>query len=105
MSSDSDLPSPSPASTTTTSDEATSDEEPTRVAEAAAQAPRPSTTEALEALIGADALIWNDFRWPHPPLAWGDLLNVLDNEAFKIGVPKNDGQKDHLDGRDGMLEL
>ena len=57
--------------------------------------PQVGTTFALEGLIGSKAIIWNDFRWPHPPLAWGDLLNVLDNEAFKIGVPKTEGQKDH----------
>ena len=57
--------------------------------------PQAGTSFPLAGLIGSDAVIWNDFRWPHPPLAWGDLLNMLDNEAFNIGVPKNDGQKDH----------
>ena len=57
--------------------------------------PQAGTSFALEGLIGADALIWNDFRWPNPPLAWNDLLNVLDNEPFQIGVPKTDGQKDY----------
>ena len=63
-------------------------------AERAFVKPQVGTSFALEGLIGAEAIIWNDFRWPHPPLAWGDLLNVLDNEAFKVGVPKVDGQKD-----------
>lgn len=57
--------------------------------------PQVGTTFALAGLIGAKALVWNDFRWPHPPLAWGDLLNVLDNERFGVGVPKGDGQTDY----------
>ncbi len=40
------------------------------------------TSFALQGLIDAKAVIWNDFRWPHPPLAWGDLLNMLDNEPL-----------------------
>ena len=57
--------------------------------------PQVGTSFALQGLIGAKAVIWNDFRWPHPPLAWGDLLNMLDNEPFNVGVPKVDGQEDH----------
>ena len=60
--------------------------------------PQVHTTFALHGLIGAKAIIWNDFRWPHPPLAWGDMLNVLDNEAFNVGVPKVDGQEDSPTG-------
>ena len=57
--------------------------------------PQVHTTFALAGLIGAKAVIWNDFYWPHPPLAWGDLLNLLDNEGFGVGLPKGDGQTDH----------
>ena len=56
--------------------------------------PQVGTTFALQGLVGAKAAIWNDFRWPHPPLAWGDMLNILDNEPFNVGVPKVDGQTD-----------
>ena len=68
--------------------------------------PQKDTTFALEGLIGAKAVVWNDFRWPLPPLAWGDLLNLFDNEPFRIAVPKHDGQKDHhwnADGKDGVI--
>ena len=57
--------------------------------------PQSPTTFALAGLVGAKAVVWNDFYWPHPPLSWGDLLNVLDNEGFGIGVPKGDGQTDY----------
>ena len=60
--------------------------------------PQVHTTFALQGLIGAKAMVWNDFRWPHPPLAWGDMLNVLDNEPFNVGVPKVDGQEDSPTG-------
>jgi hypothetical protein len=56
--------------------------------------PQVGTTFALSGLIGAQAVIWNDMRWPHPPLAWNDLLNLFDNEPFKVGFPKVDGQTD-----------
>ena len=56
--------------------------------------PQVGTSFALQGLIGAKAVIWNDFRWPHPPLAWADMLNMLDNEPFNVGVPKVDGQTD-----------
>ena len=56
--------------------------------------PQVGTTFALQGMVGCKAVIWNDFRWPHPPLAWGDLLNVLDNEPFNIAVPKVDGKSD-----------
>ena len=57
--------------------------------------PQVGTTFILAGLIGAKVLVWNDFRWPHPPLAWGDLLNMLDNEGFGVGVPKGDGAQDY----------
>ena len=57
--------------------------------------PQVHTTFALQGVIGAKAIIWNDFRWPHPPLAWGDLLNLFDNEPFKVAVPKVDGGEDY----------
>ena len=57
--------------------------------------PQVGTTFALQGLIGAKAVIWNDFRWPHPPMAWGDILNMLDNEPFNVAVPKNEGS-DHV---------
>ena len=56
--------------------------------------PTAHTSFPLQGLVGAKAVIWNDFRWPLPPLAWGDLLNVLDNEGFRVGVPKGDGAQD-----------
>jgi hypothetical protein len=34
--------------------------------------PQVGTSFALQGMIGAEAVIWNDFRWPHPPLAWPD---------------------------------
>ena len=64
------------------------------------------TTFALEGLIGSQAVVWNDFRWPMHPLAWGDMLNLLDNEPFRVGVPKSDGQKDYhwnLHGKEGVI--
>ena len=70
--------------------------------------PQVATTFALQGLIGAQALIWNDFRWPHPPLAWGDLLNVLDNEPFYVAVPKVDGQSDYhwnAKGKEGVISV
>ena len=70
--------------------------------------PQVGTTFALQGLIGATAVIWNDFRWPHPPLAWGDLLNMLDNEPFNVGVPKVDGQTDfrlNVEGADGVIAV
>ena len=57
--------------------------------------PQVKTSFALQGLIGAQAVVWNDFRWPHPPSAWPDLLNLLDNEGFKVAVPKVDGQEDY----------
>ena len=62
--------------------------------------PQVGTSFALAGLIGAKAVIWNDFYWPHPPLSWGDLLNVLDNEPFGIGLPKGDGEQDYQWNRD-----
>ena len=56
--------------------------------------PQVGTAFALQGLIGSKAVIWNDFRRPHQPRAWADLLNMLDNEPFNIGVPKVDGQTD-----------
>ena len=56
--------------------------------------PQAHTTFPLFGLIGAKAVVWNEFRWPLPPLAWGDLLNLFDNEAFYLAVPKTDGQQD-----------
>ena len=59
----------------------------------------------MTGLIGAKAVIWNDFRWPHPPLGWGDLLNMLDNEPFNVGVPKTDGREDYhwnAEGKEGV---
>ena len=53
--------------------------------------PQVGTSFALQSLIGKKAVVWNDFRWPHPPLAWADMLNMLDNESFQIAVPKTDG--------------
>jgi len=70
--------------------------------------PQVSTTFALQGVIGAQALIWNDFRWPHPPLAWGDLLNLLDNEPFYVAVPKVDGQSDYhwnAEGKEGVISV
>ena len=70
--------------------------------------PQVSTTFALQGVIGAQALIWNDFRWPHPPLAWGDLLNLLDNEPFNVAVPKVDGQGDYhwnANGQEGVISV
>ena len=57
--------------------------------------PQKDTTFALEGLIGSQVVVWNDFRWPLPPLSWGDMLNMLDNEAFRVAVPKVDGAKDY----------
>ena len=68
---------------------------------AAFRKPQVGTSFALAGLVGAKALIWNDFYWPHPPLSWGDLLNVLDNEGFGVGVPKGDGQADYPWNREG----
>ena len=56
--------------------------------------PQVGTTFALSNLLGKQMCIWQDFRWPHPPLAWTDLLNVLDNEGFNVAVPKTDGDRD-----------
>ena len=70
--------------------------------------PQVSTTFALQGLIGAQALIWNDFRWPHPPLSWGDMLNVLDNEPFNIAVPKVDGDTDYhwnSEGKENVIAV
>ena len=70
--------------------------------------PQVGTSFALQGLIGSKAVIWNDFRWPHQPLAWADLLNMLDNEPFNVGVPKNDGQTDfrwNVDGQDGVIAI
>ena len=70
--------------------------------------PQVGTTFALQGLIGAKAAIWNDIRWPHPPLAWGDMLNMLDNEAFNVGVPKVDGQTDcrwNVSGDEGIIAV
>jgi hypothetical protein len=44
--------------------------------------PQTCTSFGLLPLIDKKAIIWNDFRWPHPALGWGDLLNLLDNEPF-----------------------
>ena len=63
--------------------------------------PQVGTSFALAGIVGAKALVWNDFYWPHPPLSWGDLLNVLDNEGFNVGVPKGDGATDYPWNRDG----
>lgn len=63
--------------------------------------PQVGTSFALAGIIGAKALIWNDFYWPHPPLSWGDLLNVLDNEPFGVGLPKGDGEQDYQWNRNG----
>ena len=67
--------------------------------------PQVQTSFALQGLTGAQAVIWNDFRWPHPPLAWGDLLNMLDNEPFKVAVPKNDGEVDYTWNTEAMKVL
>ena len=70
--------------------------------------PQVATTFALQGIIGAQALIWNDFRWPHPPLSWGDMLNVLDNEPFNVAVPKVDGQADYYwnsEGRENVIAV
>jgi len=63
--------------------------------------PTVGTTFALQGVIGAKAIVWNDFYWPRPPMAWGDLLNVFDNEGFNVGVPKTDGQHDYPWNQDG----
>ena len=31
--------------------------------------PQVGTTFAMQGLIGAQVVVWNDFRWPHPPLS------------------------------------
>ena len=70
--------------------------------------PQVGTSFALQGLVGAQAVIWNDFRWPHPPLAWGDLLNMLDNEPFNVGVPKVDGDTDvrwNVDGKANVMAV
>eukprot|EP00434_Breviolum_minutum_P021020 symbB.v1.2.018543.t1/scaffold1479.1/size116273/2 len=70
--------------------------------------PQVATTFPLQSLIGKRAVVWQDFRYPHPPLAWGDLLNLLDNEPFLIGCPKVDGATDYMwnvDGKEGVLCL
>ena len=56
---------------------------------------------SFQALLGKKAVVWNDFRWPHPPLAWADMLNMLDNESFQIAVPKTDGEVDYEWNRSG----
>lgn len=38
--------------------------------------PQIDTSFPLAGVIGCKAVVWNDFRWPHPPLGWGDMLNV-----------------------------
>jgi hypothetical protein len=58
--------------------------------------PQVGTTFAFMSLIGKQCCIWNDFRWPHPPMSWGDLLNLLDNESFLVGLPKGEGRSDYL---------
>lgn len=59
--------------------------------------PQVATSFPLHTLIGKKALVWNDFRFPHPPLSWGDLLNILDCEPFLIGVPKGgEGAQDYM---------
>ena len=63
--------------------------------------PQVNTSFALQSLIGKKAVVWNDFRWPHPPLAWADMLNMLDNESFQIAVPKTDGAIDYEWNRSG----
>ncbi len=35
-------------------------------------------------------------RWPHPPLAWGDLLNLFDNESFRVALPKTAASEDYV---------
>ena len=68
--------------------------------------PQKDTTFALEGLIGTQVVVWNDFRWPLPPLSWGDLLNMLDNEPFRIAVPKVEGAKDYhwnIDGSENVV--
>ena len=67
--------------------------------------PQKDTTFALEGLIGAQVVVWNDFRWPLPPLSWGDLLNMLDNEPFRVAVPKVDGAKDYHWNREGKEDV
>ncbi|CAL1159780.1 unnamed protein product [Cladocopium goreaui] len=59
--------------------------------------PQVATSFPLHTLIGKKALVWNDFRFPHPPLSWGDLLNILDCKPFLIGVPKGgEGAQDYM---------
>ncbi|CAE7808396.1 unnamed protein product [Symbiodinium sp. CCMP2592] len=50
--------------------------------------PQVGTTFPFMTLPGKQICIWNDFRWPHPPMAWNDLLNLADNEAFLVAMPK-----------------
>ena len=57
--------------------------------------PQVGTTFPFMELPGKQCCIWNDFRYPHAPISWGDLLNLLDNEAFLVGMPKGEGRKDH----------
>ena len=61
--------------------------------------PQVGTSFALQSLIGKKAVVWNDFRWPHGPLAWADML---DNESFQIAVPKTDGAVDYERNRSGQ---
>ena len=59
--------------------------------------PQVGTSFPLHSLINKKALVWNDFRFPHPPLSWGDLLNILDSEPFLVGVPKGgEGVHDYM---------
>ena len=57
--------------------------------------PQVGTTFPFMELPGKQCCIWNDFRYPHAPISWGDLLNLLDNEAFLVVMPKGEGRKDH----------
>lgn len=68
--------------------------------------PQVGTTFPLQTLGGKKALVWNDFHYPHAPLAWGDLLNLLDSEPFLVGVPKGgENVKDYIWNVDGDERL
>lgn len=52
--------------------------------EDAMRKPQHGTSFEMMGLMGSKAIVWDDFRWPHPPMQWCDLLNLLDNKAFEV---------------------
>jgi hypothetical protein len=55
----------------------------------------------LSGLEKCRAIVFNDWRWPCKGISWGELLNIFNNESFRIAKPKTDRSTDHTWNADG----